>query len=181
MNKLNKALIVVLAMVAIAGWLRPTGLATTTDYYFTDQDGKVITYDKPSWVDGEVVGQDYEGRGIYAIHYDSGWTVRVNRAGVVWRADFTEPSPAFTISIPTHRLILIAYILGGVIALVSIYVVIRRMVENRKAREALAKFMEERARRMSQDHLRTATASNSGNVVDVEQDESGTWKSKDDS
>lgn len=172
MNKLNKALIVVLAMVAIAGWLRPTGLATTTDYYFTDQDGKVITYDKPSWVDGEVVGQDYEGRGIYAIHYDSGWTVRVNRAGVVWRADFVEPPPSPAFSVPTDTLIVVAYILGAILISVSIYAVVKKVIDNRKSTKALTDFLESKARQMYQDDLRSATATN----VDMTQNESGTWE-----
>lgn len=176
MNKLNSLLITILIIVAAAGWMRPTGLPTVTDYYFTDQDGKVVIYDRPSWVDGEVTDQSYEGKGIYAIHYDSGWTVRVNRNGVVWRADFVEPLPSPSPSVPTDALIIVAYVLGAILISVSVFVAVRKFIDGRKSTKALTDFLETKARQMYQSDLRSAVNANAGGAVNMTQDESGVWK-----
>lgn len=60
---------------------------------FEDLYGNEVSFVKPSWVNGQMIGSMYEGQGIYVVYYNSGWQVRVNRLGVVWRADKPHYEP----------------------------------------------------------------------------------------
>lgn len=110
----NLALISLIVIAAI-GWLRPSP-DRVTDHYFIDQNNQIVQYKKPSWVTGEAIRYGYEGKGIYRIEFNSGWIVRVNRLGVVWRADHEPPTGfQFGTTVVMPAIALAVLLIGGVI------------------------------------------------------------------
>src|SRR5690606_6052952 len=162
----NLALISLLIIAAI-GWMRPVP-DRVTDHYFIDQNNQLVQYDKPSWVTGEVSGYEYEGRGIYRIEFNSGWIVRVNRLGVVWRTEEIPVTP-FQIGVLGFSLVWIG-VLVGIITAVTVVRSVR--ASHRRAKEA-----EEQGDRIWEaiKKVERQSAATDG-VIDVEPDGSGVFR-----